>query len=828
MKKVFVLSALALILLSVAVLADADINDDGKIDLSDLILVTNFFGKTSGYDSEADTDTNGIIDIYDVVYVASRVGTTITCTDGTPYSQCSATKPKYCQDGTLINKCSTCGCPTGYACSNDQCVSSGTYQGPEPFGWGNGGWFSNILIDKYNPDVLYAANDMGGVFRSDDGANHWTDLSMNFAGTPVWYLVLSPDGNTLYAQSKIGFQKSTDKGVSWTALTAFHENESSSSKPIITRYYGMNGDSLRRTRTFLIDPADQNIIYVAGERGKDDYNLVTPLNYLYKTIDGGKTWQELSAICNITKALVLDSNSRSTLYAACPDGVKKSIDGGLTWVVKSTGITNLDTMDMRVDNSNGALYLLTKNGFYKSTDKAETWVMYNGQSGLTIVTPREMGSIEIDETDSNHIFVAFVGYVYETKDGGLHWNMIYRNWGYEFSADPDFAYNWSCSWLHCGGPTTDLTYNEAKKILYGVGDTGLVMLDLDTSPLKWIIKHRGLYVAGTFTLGFFSKDEIYAGGADTVLMKTTNGGQTWKQITGKDRWYFTPNFWVWSIGLKKTEPHKIYICNELSARTTSVKAALFQSFDGGDTWENITNRLPDSMSSTKCSQVLVDKNNENIIYVLFDNKGVYRSTDNANTFTRITDSIPSVGQMTFTSASLVIDPSNSNTLYLVPEYIGSGGTKVYRSTDNGVSWTEIYSYGDNSLGGMAVFADKYHSIYLSLHHRLQRSRDNGATWQTVMDLGKMVPYVWSWYYYFSIPVFNPLNNLTYVMITPWDQVPQNLPPAGIYASADFGTSWERKYSLAHQGGGQIYLLDDHDYLYVPATSGLWKYRLDIP
>src|SRR4030043_2234931 len=98
MRKIFILSVLALVLLiavPTAVLADADIDDNGVIDLSDLVLVTNFFGKTSGYDQEADSDNNGMIDIYDVVYVASRVGTTIpTCSDDcTPLGskQCSST-----------------------------------------------------------------------------------------------------------------------------------------------------------------------------------------------------------------------------------------------------------------------------------------------------------------------------------------------------------------------------------------------------------------------------------------------------------------------------------------------------------------------------------------------------------------------------------------------------------------------------------------------------------------------------------------------------------------------------------------------------------------
>jgi hypothetical protein len=50
----------------------ADINCDGIVNLVDLKLVAQDFGKTSGFNSRADTDTNGIIDIYDAVFVASR------------------------------------------------------------------------------------------------------------------------------------------------------------------------------------------------------------------------------------------------------------------------------------------------------------------------------------------------------------------------------------------------------------------------------------------------------------------------------------------------------------------------------------------------------------------------------------------------------------------------------------------------------------------------------------------------------------------------------------------------------------------------------------
>jgi len=44
------------------------------------------------------------------------------CTDGTPYGQCSTNKPKYCENGSLIDKAYLCGCPLGYEVSNDQCA----------------------------------------------------------------------------------------------------------------------------------------------------------------------------------------------------------------------------------------------------------------------------------------------------------------------------------------------------------------------------------------------------------------------------------------------------------------------------------------------------------------------------------------------------------------------------------------------------------------------------------------------------------------------------------------------------------------------------------
>jgi beta propeller repeat protein len=46
------------------------------------------------------------------------------CSDGTEYGKCSSNKPKYCQNGTLIDKCNLCGCPSNNTCQkNESCIA---------------------------------------------------------------------------------------------------------------------------------------------------------------------------------------------------------------------------------------------------------------------------------------------------------------------------------------------------------------------------------------------------------------------------------------------------------------------------------------------------------------------------------------------------------------------------------------------------------------------------------------------------------------------------------------------------------------------------------
>ncbi len=60
----------------------------------------------------------------------------LTCSDGTPYDQCSTDRPEYCLDGELVNRASICGCPSGRTADGNSCVRPST---PSSSGGGGGG-----------------------------------------------------------------------------------------------------------------------------------------------------------------------------------------------------------------------------------------------------------------------------------------------------------------------------------------------------------------------------------------------------------------------------------------------------------------------------------------------------------------------------------------------------------------------------------------------------------------------------------------------------------------------------------------------------------------
>jgi len=105
--------------------------------------------------------------------IVNSTGNSTSCSDGTLYGQCSATKPSYCSSGVLVNNASVCGCPIGYNISGNNCVIISTGNCSDGTGYGlcsaskpsycnNGNLFDNASVcgcpSGYNRSGNYCYN----------------------------------------------------------------------------------------------------------------------------------------------------------------------------------------------------------------------------------------------------------------------------------------------------------------------------------------------------------------------------------------------------------------------------------------------------------------------------------------------------------------------------------------------------------------------------------------------------------------------------------------------------------------------------------------------
>ena len=240
-----------------------------------------------------------------------------------------------------------------------------------------------------DPNTYYFGAVSGGIFKSTNGGMTWTPVFDHESTSSIGAIaVADSDHNILYAgtgeaclRGNIsygdGVYKSTDAGRSWTNV-------------------GLK-DS-RHIGAVIIDPRNPDVVLVAAlghawgpntERG------------VFRTADGGKTWQKVLYKDENTGAIdvVFDPRNSSIVYAALwqvrrqpwyfnsggpGSGLYKSIDGGLTWKqLTGHGLPDgeLGRIGVSVSGADSsrvyALIEAHKGGIYRSDDAGKTWTLVN-------------------------------------------------------------------------------------------------------------------------------------------------------------------------------------------------------------------------------------------------------------------------------------------------------------------------------------------------------------------------------------------------------------------------------------------------------------------
>ncbi|HNP47389.1 MAG TPA: T9SS type A sorting domain-containing protein [Bacteroidia bacterium] len=270
--------------------------------------------------------------------------------------------------------------------------------------WYNSGSYPEVHADLHNinwnplrPLDLYFNND-GGLYRYEQNASSWTELSDNLVITQFYSLATS--------QSDPYF------------LTGGTQDNGGRKRVAQSLWASTNGGDAMVT---AIDENNDNIIYTTYTNGQlyrsrdkwtnDQYHDITPLDNLGNRVSG--SW---------VTPYVLNPQNNNSIYAGY-DGMYYSSNQGDSWtklnlVILSGGTIN--SMEVAPSDSN-YMYVGQENVFYYSFDHGQTW-NHNPFSGSETIS-----SIAVDPTNPLHVWITRSGYgnhVYKSTDGGVNFQNI--------------------------------------------------------------------------------------------------------------------------------------------------------------------------------------------------------------------------------------------------------------------------------------------------------------------------------------------------------------------------------------------------------------------
>ena len=250
----------------------------------------------------------------------------------------------------------------------------------------------NIVLDPRDPKTIYAGawavarDEEGGVFRSDDGGEHWKLLE----GTKklsVRSLAIAPSDSSLLIAGSAnddlnlnGAFRSRDAGKTWERITPVGDKE------------------IRNIQSIAIDPNDTNVIYVGT------WHLP------WKTTDGGVTWKQTGykAVGMIDDSDVFGisvnpANANIVFVNAC-SGIYRSASRGEKWAkVPGIPFSARRTYKLVVHPTNpNVIFAGTSEGLWRSKDDGKRWMLLTSKTLVIrsiIITPDKPNRVLIATDD---------------------------------------------------------------------------------------------------------------------------------------------------------------------------------------------------------------------------------------------------------------------------------------------------------------------------------------------------------------------------------------------------------------------------------------------
>jgi len=286
------------------------------------------------------------------------------------------------------------------------------------------GRVADLAVYEKDPAIFYVASASGGLLKTENGGASWVNVFEDQPVVSIGDVAINPDdpnevwvgtGEANNRQSSSwgnGVYKSTDGGRSWSH---------------------MGLEESHHVGRIVVNPNDTDIAYVAAVGHLWGPN---PERGVYRTSDGGESWEQVLAVDEYTGAidLALDPANPKVLYAATyqrqrtgwgfngggpGSGIHKTVDGGRSWQRVTRGLPEGPVGRIGLDIYRGdpnIVYAVVEHeegGVFRSEDKGESWERVNSRN------PRPMyfSQIRIDPSDPDRIYLLGTR-LHMSSDGG--------------------------------------------------------------------------------------------------------------------------------------------------------------------------------------------------------------------------------------------------------------------------------------------------------------------------------------------------------------------------------------------------------------------------
>ncbi len=295
---------------------------------------------------------------------------------------------------------------------------------------GMSGRITAIDVVTSNPQIIYAGSASGGLWKSESGGINWQPVFDSIPVLSIGAIAIdqsNPDivwvgtgeGNPRNSVTGgYGLYRSLDAGKTWQS---------------------MGLEKTRNIHRIIVDKTNSDIVYVGAIGSSWGEH---PERGVFKTTDGGKTWQKILYVDEKTGLadLVVDPHNPKKLIAAMwqhrrkpwtfnsggpGSGIYLTVDGGENWqqITAKDGIPkgDLGRIGLAIAPSNPkrvyALIEAKKNGFYRSDDGGYTWKKMNDKLNEIGNRPFYYSDLAVDPVNENRIYSIYT-YINISEDGG--------------------------------------------------------------------------------------------------------------------------------------------------------------------------------------------------------------------------------------------------------------------------------------------------------------------------------------------------------------------------------------------------------------------------